>query len=154
MAMRATAAGLALLCLAGCATKKPIIGPTVGVGPFTVDQPTDDSERDAAIAQMAASALGTELRKDNLNAFWVPAGRAPYGDVQITGFITDLNYHTGRFGVLVTVRDSTGKEYAKVSASRDSHSMQKCVYVVMGYDIGHNGEFRHALFEAMHASGK
>src|SRR5262245_20545104 len=148
MLMRVTVTAVLAMCIAGCATQAPRLkGPTVGVEHFTIDRPTDQPDRDSKMAELAAEWLVGALRNEGVDAYLVPMGGPPYGDVRITGAITELNY-VGRdlFGVLLTIRDSSGRELARVSAARSSYSITKAVRVTMSDDVMRNQEFRHAVF--------
>lgn len=138
---------LACLALAGCAAQAPRPkGPVVGVEHFTVDRPNADGS-DAKIADQAAVLFVWALINAGVDAYLVPPGGASYGDVRITGAISQLDFGSrDSFGIVITARDAAGRELTRVSAARSSYSMKKAVKVVMTEDLLAKQELRHAVF--------
>jgi len=148
--MRATTIGLLAVCLAGCTTQAPRPkGPVVGVEPFTIDRPDpNEAAKSAAIANQAAAWLIGALREEGVEAYIVPEGQPGYGDVRISGAITELEFaRDDRFGILLTIRDSAGHELAEVAAGRSSlRGMERAMKVTILEDVMHSQQFRHAVF--------
>jgi len=134
------------LTLGGCAARGPRPGiPVVGVEQFKIYTPTGDS-RERKVADDAAEKFVIALRDEGADAYLIPHGGQPTGDVRVTGLITELDFRgRRRFGVIITARDAKGRELAEESASRSSYNMRKAVRAVVTVDLLASPELRHAL---------
>ena len=139
---------------------------TVGVEHFAVEDPTATDD-DAHFGSDAAALLASMLRGAGADAYLVPIGGAPYGDVRITGGVSLLDrgsrtarclvgFGAGRVhvGVVVTARDSTGQQLAQVAADRSAHlcdigdgELDRALRAVTN-DLVNDPQLRHVVFAA------